>query len=82
MEDVFGILANRFGCLLVPLKQKPTTVESIVLACVCLHNIIRIRYPQEQNGPIDDDGNNHNAIPGAWRQGANLDDVRDGNMEK
>ena len=84
VENAFGILANRFGCLLTTLKQKPTTVESIVLACVCLHNIMRIRYPHEQNGLIDDEDNNHNAIPGAWRQGANLDDMRDvrgGNMD-
>ena len=68
VEDAFGIIASRFGCLLITFKKKPTTVETIVLACVRLHNIMRIRYPQDQNGLIDNQDNNHNAIPGAWRQ--------------
>lgn len=59
VENAFGILANRFGCLLTTLKQNPGTVESIVLACVCLHNVMRDRYPQEQNGLVDEEDNSH-----------------------
>ncbi len=36
VENVFGILANHFQCLLSPLRQEPETVKSIVLACVCV----------------------------------------------
>ena len=45
MENAFGILANRFGCLLTMLTKhnRASTVESTVLACVCLHNIMRVR---------------------------------------
>ncbi|XP_041349545.1 protein ALP1-like [Gigantopelta aegis] len=53
VENAFGILANCFSCLLTTLRHNPSTVESIVLACVCLHNVMRILYPQEQNGLID-----------------------------
>ena len=83
VENAFGILANRFGCLLTTMKQEPTAVESIVLACVCLHNIMRMRYPQDQNLLLDQEDINHVVIPGAWRDGANLDDVqqvRGGNL--
>jgi hypothetical protein len=64
VENAFGILANRFGCLLTTLKQNPSTVESIVLACVCLHNIMRVRYPHDQNVLVDQEDNNHNIISG------------------
>ena len=45
VENVFGIMANRFGCLLTTMSQNPETVTSIVLACCMLHNIMRLRYP-------------------------------------
>ena len=75
MENAFGIMANKFQCLLTTLRQQPKTVESIVLACVCLHNIMRIRYPGLQNAALDQEDNEHRLIPGAWRQGRNMADV-------
>ena len=37
VENAFGIMANRFGCLLTTMSQNPETVTSIVLACCMLH---------------------------------------------
>ena len=63
MRNAFGILANRFGCLLATFKQQQkTTVESIVLAHFCLYEIMGIWYPPDKNGLIDDEDNYHNAI--------------------
>ena len=45
VENAFGIMANRFGCLLTTMTQHPETVTYIVLACCMLHNIMRLRYP-------------------------------------
>ena len=67
VENAFGILAHRFQCLLTTLKQRPKTVTSIVLACICLHNLMRIRYPKQQNTEVDQEDQHHNIIPGAWR---------------
>ena len=77
VENAFGILTNRFGCLLTTLKQEPDTVTSIVLACICLHNLMRIRYPADQNALVDQEDAYRNIIPGTWRDGANLDDMHE-----
>ena len=44
VENAFGIMANKFGCLLTTMNQNPETVTSIVLVCCTLHNIMRLRY--------------------------------------
>lgn len=75
VENAFGILAQRFGCLLTKLRHNPQTVERIVLACVCLHNIMRLRYPALQNAALDQEDEEHNIIPGAWRDRTNLDEM-------
>lgn len=67
VENAFGILANRYRCLLSTLQQTTDTVKSIVLATVCLHNLMRSRYPGIQNALLDREGDNHQVVPGAWR---------------
>ena len=56
VENAFGILANRFCCpltsLLTILQQEPEIVNTIVLACVCLHNMMRLRFPGLQNADL------------------------------
>ena len=68
---MFGILANRFQCILGTMRQQPETVKSIVSACICLHNLMRTRYPHLQNAIMDQD-NEHRPIPGAWRNDAQV----------
>lgn len=43
VENYFGILANRFRCLLKTMEQRPKNVESMVYAACVLHNLIRMR---------------------------------------
>ena len=75
VENAFGILANRFRCLLSTMMQEPETVKTIVTAALCLYNLMRIRYPGLQNLDMDHEGPNHEIIPGAWRLDAVLQDV-------
>ncbi len=75
VENAFGILANHFQCLLSPLTQKPVMVKSIVLAWVCLHNLICMRYQGLQNALLEQEDYQHHDIPGEWRNGANMQDV-------
>lgn len=58
--------------------------ESGARNCVCLHNIMRMRYPGDQNLLLDQEDERHQVIPGAWRDGFNMDDLqitRGGNMD-
>lgn len=41
VENVFGILANRFRILLTTIPLRPEKVQKIVQACVALHNFLR-----------------------------------------
>jgi hypothetical protein len=75
VENAFGILANRFRCLLGALPQVPETCELVVLACVCLHNLMRRRYPAQQVAVLDHYGPNQQHIPGEWRRGVQLDNL-------
>ena len=75
VENAFGILGARFQCLLTTIKQDPCTVESIVQACICLHNLMRTRYPGLQNAALDQEDNFHAVIPSAWRNGRNVPEV-------
>ena len=61
--------------LLTTMQHEPDTVRLIVEACVCLHNLTRLRYPALQNAAMDMEDANHQVIPGAWRAGANMHEV-------
>lgn len=75
VENAFGILANRFRCLLRTLEQKPNTVKDIVEAAVVLHNLLRLRHPGIAAQEADHEDENHNVIPGAWRDQVDWLDV-------
>ncbi len=68
VENAFGILANRFRCLYRTLQQRPTVVTSIVLACVCLHNMLQELRPNENPAEMDHEDDDHSIVPGSWRQ--------------
>jgi hypothetical protein len=77
VENAFGILANRFQILLSTMQHGPSTVKVIVKACMILHNLMRTRYPGLQNQQLDRAENiNGDFVPGAWRQGCNLEDTQ------
>lgn len=41
VENVFGILANRFRIFHTAINLKITNIDIVVLACCCLHNFLR-----------------------------------------
>ena len=57
------------------MNHAPSTVRLIVTACMCLHNLMRMRYPGLQNHQLDSEDANCNHVPGRWRQGRNLQDT-------
>ena len=67
VENAFGILANRFRCMLTTMRQKPETVSTIVQAACCLHNLMRVRYPTLHLNLVDNEDQNHQVVRGAWK---------------
>jgi len=67
VENAIGILVHRFRCLLATIQHQPDAAASIVLTCVCLHNLIRKRSPKQHRRDADEEDSNHNVIPGVWR---------------
>ena len=74
VENAFGILANRFQVLMSTMQHQTSTIRLIVQTCMCLHNLMRTRYPRMQNQLVDQEDPNHNIIPGAWRRGRQMRD--------
>lgn len=77
VEKTFGILAYRWRCMLGTMQQDPYRVNLIVMAAICLHNLMRLRYPGLQNTDLtqEDEAGNYMYIPGAWRNDRVLHDV-------
>ena len=44
IENVFGIMAHKWRCILGCFQQKPEVVGWIVQTAACLHNLQRLRY--------------------------------------
>lgn len=74
VENAFGILAQRFQCLLTTMRQTPEHVTAIVIACCCLHNMLINDNPRLARGLVDEEDENHNIIEGSWREEASLAD--------
>ena len=71
VENVFGILANRFRCLLGTLEQKAENFRNLVETAVVLHNLLRQRVVMAAN-EVDHEDEEHNFVPGVWRQWTSL----------
>ncbi|XP_041366759.1 uncharacterized protein LOC121381503 [Gigantopelta aegis] len=63
VENAFGILVNRFQCLLTTMRQEPLTVQIIILACCSVHSLMRLRYSTAQNFLMDLEKADHSIIP-------------------
>ena len=57
------------------MMQDPDTVRLIVETCVCLHNLMRMRYPGLQNSQLDSEDDEHNIIPGSWRETVDMHEM-------
>ena len=69
VENLFGIMASRFRCLLRTLEVTPEKAVSITKACLTVHNLFRERYGMNNIGADEEDENNE-VIPGQWRTDA------------
>ncbi|XP_063950919.1 uncharacterized protein LOC129254223 [Lytechinus pictus] len=76
VENAFGIMAQRWQVLLSTMQQAPSVVQDIIECCVCLHNLMRERYPTLQNTLLDQEDDEHNMQPGEWRQEVNMHDIQ------
>ena len=70
-------MAQRWQVLLSTMQQNHINVRSIISAIVCLHNLMRMRYPQLQNAVLDQEDENHNVIPGSWREAGLLQSIKE-----
>ncbi|XP_064464108.1 uncharacterized protein LOC135375300 [Ornithodoros turicata] len=73
IENSFGILASRWRILRRPFKAKPENVESIIKACVVLHNFVLKTSPASSMlynppGYTDYEDSMGNVREGAWRR--------------
>ena len=74
VENAFGLLSNRFRVLLAPINLSPKKVESVILACLVLHNLLRKMSP-EYTGPGNVDSESIEqgiVVEGNWRRQRNM----------
>lgn len=58
-ENCFGLYSHVFRIFFTPINVKPQTVDLIILACCCLHNMLRDEYvannPKKQNSNFEEE---------------------------
>lgn len=70
-ENVFGILASRFGVFQSPMRVSPERAATITLACLALHNwLVDIRDPVFAPPTLADREHpeTHETLAGDWRK--------------
>ena len=66
VENTFGILQQRWRIFSTTLLVRPRVVRLITICACLLHNLqLQRQPPQPQN--LDREDDNHNIIPGSWR---------------
>ena len=73
-ENVFGILAARFGIFQTAIRLSPQNTTSATLACIALHNFMMSEQDSVFNTPSLTDRESldtHAVVAGDWRQNAN-----------
>ena len=71
IENAFGILTSCFRIFQSPLQQEPPVFNRVVMACLVLHNLLRIRYITAQQKEFGGGGQciivlEGNDIPFIW----------------
>ena len=56
VENAFSILTSRFRIFQSPLQQDRPVVNRVVMACLVLYNLLRIRYPTSQHEDFGGEG--------------------------
>ena len=56
VENAFGMLTSRFRIFQSLLQQEPRVVNRVVMACLVLHNLLRIRYPTAEQEDLGGEG--------------------------
>ena len=56
VEKAFGILTSCFRIFQRPMQQEPPMVPRVVMACLVLHYLLRMRYPTGQQDDFGADG--------------------------
>ena len=67
VENTLGIMAQKFRIFLTTITLSPEKVQSITLACVCLHNYLR-KYSTADQRSFDEENLLEGSIhAGSWR---------------
>ena len=56
VENAFGILTSCFRIFQRPMQQEPPVVARVVMSCLMLHNLLKMRYPKGQQDDFGADG--------------------------
>lgn len=69
LMSLYTVSQYRFWCLLSTSLLYPQRVESVILACRGLHNLMRIRYPTYHANLVHkEDPASHIVRPGTWQE--------------
>ena len=76
VENAFGILSQRWRIFLRPIKTSVKSVENYTLACLAIHNYLRLTANAKyiSTGFVHSEDSDKNIVPGDWRK-----DVQSGN---
>ena len=79
MENAFGLLSNKFCCLLTTTLQEPEIVTDIAIACCRMHNLWRMTYPDTHHAMNDVDETHAVILEG--RELPDMMEIVDGNCD-